>query len=34
MPFARFMHQEGAIKNLPASWKDYFHESAHGLEGS
>jgi NitT/TauT family transport system substrate-binding protein len=34
MPFAKFMHQEGAIKNLPASWKDYFHESAHGLEGS
>lgn len=34
MPFARFMHKEGIIKNLPASWKDYFHESAHGLEGS
>lgn len=34
MPFAKFMHEEGAIKNLPASWKDYFHESAHGLEGS
>ena len=34
MPFAKFMHQEGIIKNLPSSWKDYFHESAHGLEGS
>ncbi|HZM37062.1 MAG TPA: ABC transporter substrate-binding protein [Burkholderiales bacterium] len=34
MPFAKFMHQEGAIKNLPSSWKDYFHESAHGLKGS
>ena len=34
MPFAKFMHEEGIIKNLPSSWKDYFHESAHGLKGS
>jgi len=34
MPYATFMHKEGAIKNLPKSWKDYFHESAHGLSGS
>ena len=34
MPFAKFMHQEGIIKNLPSSWKDYFHESAHGLDGN
>jgi NitT/TauT family transport system substrate-binding protein len=34
MPYAVFMHKEGAIKNLPASWKDYFHENAHGMDGS
>lgn len=34
MPYAEFMHKEGAIKNLPKSWKDYFHESAHGMTGS
>lgn len=34
MPFAKFMHQEGIIKNLPASWKDYFHDNAHGMDGS
>jgi NitT/TauT family transport system substrate-binding protein len=34
MPYAEFMHKEGAIKHLPKSWKDYFHESAHGLSGS
>lgn len=33
MPYAQFMHKTGAIKNLPASWKDYFHESAHGMQG-
>ena len=34
MQYARFMHKDGAIKNLPKSWKDYFHESAHGMDGS
>jgi NitT/TauT family transport system substrate-binding protein len=34
MDFARFMHKDGTIKNLPASWKDYFHDNAHGLAGS
>ncbi|VFR53451.1 Taurine-binding periplasmic protein TauA [plant metagenome] len=33
-PFAQFMHQVGAIKHLPASWKDYFFEEAHALGGS
>lgn len=34
MPYAEFMFKDGAIKNMPKSWKDYFHESAHGLSGS
>ncbi len=34
MRYAEFMHKEGAIKNMPKSWKDYYHESAHGLSGS
>jgi NitT/TauT family transport system substrate-binding protein len=34
MQYARFMHKDGAINNLPSSWKDYFHESAHGLDGN
>jgi NitT/TauT family transport system substrate-binding protein len=34
MQYAQFMHKDGAIKNLPKSWKDYFHESAHGMDGS
>jgi NitT/TauT family transport system substrate-binding protein len=34
MQYARFMHKDGAIKHLPKSWKDYFHESAHGLDGN
>lgn len=33
MQYAKFMHGAGTIKNLPASWKDYFHESAHGMTG-
>lgn len=33
MQYARFMHGAGAIKHLPASWKDYFHENAHGMTG-
>jgi NitT/TauT family transport system substrate-binding protein len=33
MQYAKFMHAAGSIKNLPASWKDYFFESAHGMTG-
>lgn len=33
MQYAKFMHAAGSIKNMPASWKDYFHESAHGMTG-
>jgi len=31
---AEFMHKVGAIKNLPASWKDYFFEDARTKGGS
>jgi len=34
MQYAKFMHGAGTIKNLPASWKDYFHDSAHGMTGN
>ncbi|HXV11348.1 MAG TPA: ABC transporter substrate-binding protein [Burkholderiales bacterium] len=34
MEYARFMHKIGAIKNLPASWKDYYHDNNHALGGS
>lgn len=34
MAYATFMHKEGAIKNLPKGWKDYFHESAHRMSGN
>jgi len=33
-PLAKFMHQVGAIKNLPASWKDYFFDDARIAAGS
>lgn len=33
MQYAAFMHKAGSIKNMPKSWKDYFHESAHGMTG-
>lgn len=32
--FADFMHKVGAIKNKPASWKDYFFEDLHDGAGS
>jgi NitT/TauT family transport system substrate-binding protein len=34
MEYATFLHQTGAIKNRPASWKDYYHDNNHGLGGS
>jgi NitT/TauT family transport system substrate-binding protein len=34
MEYAKFLHQTGAIKNRPASWKDYYHDNNHGREGS
>jgi len=33
MQYAKFMHGAGSIKHLPKSWKDYFHDSAHGMTG-
>ena len=32
--YADFMHKVGALKNKPASWKDYFFEDAHAGTGS
>jgi NitT/TauT family transport system substrate-binding protein len=32
--YARFMHDNGQIKQAPASWKDLFFEDVHGLPGS
>ena len=32
--YASFMHQIGAIKTEPASWRDYFFAEAHALEGN
>jgi NitT/TauT family transport system substrate-binding protein len=32
--YADFMYRIGAIKNQPASWRDYFFPEAHVLEGS
>jgi len=34
MEYARFLHKIGTIKNLPASWKDYYHDNNHALGGS
>ncbi len=34
MQYARFLHQIGTIRNLPSSWKDYYHDNTHGLGGS
>ncbi len=31
---AKFMHDVGTLKVLPASWKDYFFPEAYGLDGS
>lgn len=33
-PLAEFMHRVGAIKNKPASAKDYFFEDAHNASGN
>jgi NitT/TauT family transport system substrate-binding protein len=32
--YAEFMHRVGALKNQPASWKDYFFPEIHDLPGS
>jgi NitT/TauT family transport system substrate-binding protein len=34
MKFAKFMHEVGTIKVLPASWRDYFFPEIHDLSGS
>src|SRR6195952_2778694 len=33
-PLAEFLYRVGAIKNKPASWKDYFFQDARLLQGS
>lgn len=33
MQFAEFMHSIGAIKNMPASWKDYYWENNYDQSG-
>ncbi len=34
MVFAKYMHEVGSIKHMPASWKDYFWPIAQSLDGS
>ena len=34
MKFARHLHRIGSLKNLPASWKDYYLPIAHDLPGN
>lgn len=34
LPYARFMHRVGTIKNRPESWKDLFFPEVHDLPGS
>jgi NitT/TauT family transport system substrate-binding protein len=34
MKYATFMHKVGSLKNLPASWKDYYFPEVHGVQGS
>lgn len=34
LPMASFMHEVGALKNRPESWKDYFFDDLHDREGS
>ena len=34
MVFAKYMHDVGSIKHMPASWKDYFWPVAQKLDGS
>lgn len=31
---AEKLHELGVLKSKAASWKDYFFEEAHGVEGS
>lgn len=33
MRYAEFMYSIGEIKNRPSSWKDYYHDNNHHLEG-
>lgn len=32
--YAAFMHKVGSLKNMPASWKDYYFPELHGVQGS
>jgi len=34
MKYAAFMHKIGSLKNMPASWKDYYFPELHGVAGS
>ncbi len=34
MKFAEFLHKTKSLNNMPASWKDYMWDIAHGLNGS
>ena len=34
MKFIEFMNLAGTVKKKPASWKDLFFPSAHGMKGS
>ena len=34
MVWAEFMHKNGTLKNLPASWKEFFWENVHDKPGS
>ncbi|MCC7081487.1 MAG: ABC transporter substrate-binding protein [Burkholderiales bacterium] len=34
MQYAIFLHKAGTIQHLPKSWKDYYFENVHGMEGS
>ena len=34
LSLATFMHDVGALKTRPESWKDYFFEDLHDREGS
>lgn len=34
MKYAAFMHKTGSLKNLPASWKDYYFPEVHEVQGS
>lgn len=34
MKYATFMHKTGGLKNLPASWKDYYFPEVHDVQGS